>query len=74
MQIRVMGTKQECEQAGNYYSKLAEDTELVSSCSISVLYPNRNSTNQYRIYIDITCKNAFYEQARQNNSAVVLKK
>ena len=52
MKIRVMGTKEECEQARRYYSALSGD-ENVKSVSISDLYPNRNSFNIFRVYIDV---------------------
>ena len=48
MKIRVMGTKEECEQARRYYSALSGD-ENVKSVSISELYPNRNSFNIFRV-------------------------
>lgn len=38
--------------------------EMVRSCSISILYPNRNSVNQYRVYIDIECND--FNQAMTN--------
>lgn len=55
MKIRVMGTREECEQARRYYSQFL-NSDMVSHCSISRLYENRNSLNQYRIYIDISSK------------------
>ncbi len=64
MKIRVTGTKQECEQAQQYYSKFGTNKEMVRSCSISILYPNRNSVNQYRVYIDIECND--FNQAMTN--------
>lgn len=54
MTIRVMGTKQECEQAQVYYNKFATNSE-VKFCTVSELYPNRNSVNQFRVYINIEC-------------------
>lgn len=55
MKIRIMGTREECEQAQRYYSQFL-NSDMVNHCSISRLYPNRNSVNQYRIYIDISSK------------------
>lgn len=55
MKIRVMGTREECEQARRFYSHLA-DGENTEFASVSGLYPNRGSTNQYRVYIEIVCK------------------
>lgn len=52
MKIRVMGTKEECEQAQRYYLSLG-NTDGVKSVSISELYPNRNSFNIFRVYIDV---------------------
>ncbi len=64
MKIRVTGTKDECEQAQVYYGKFGRDSELVKSCTVSNLYPNRNSVNQYRVYIDIECND--FNQAMTN--------
>ena len=55
MKIRVMGTKAECEQAQRFYNHFAQ-CENVSHCTASGLYPNRGSVNQYRVYIEIACK------------------
>ena len=55
MKIRVMGTLEECEQAQRFYTMLARGENILSS-SVSGLYPNRGSTNQYRVYIEIVCK------------------
>lgn len=54
MKIRVMGTKAECEQAQRFYNVFGQ-SENVLSCSVSALYPNRGSVNQYRVYVDIVC-------------------
>lgn len=51
MKIRIMGTKDECLIAMEYYRSLF-DNKSVRAVSISDLYPNRNS-NLYRLYIDI---------------------
>lgn len=64
MKIRITGTKQECEQAQDYYGNFGRNNELVKSCTASNLYPNRNSINQYRVYIDIECID--FNQAMSN--------
>lgn len=55
MKIRVMGTREECEQAQHFYTQLSKGDNVISS-SVSGLYPNRGSTNQYRVYVEILCK------------------
>lgn len=55
MKIRVMGTKVECEQAQRFYESFGRG-ENVNYCSVSRLYPNRGSINQYRVYVEIVCK------------------
>lgn len=55
MKIRVMGTKAECEQAQLFYGHFAQG-ENINYCTVSGLYPNRGSVNQYRVYIEIVCK------------------
>ena len=55
MKIRVMGTKAECEQAQRFYETFGKG-ENVNYCSVSGLYPNRGSVNQYRVYVEIVCK------------------
>ncbi len=52
MKIRVMGTREECNQAVSYYKALANDSN-VKNVSISNLYPNRGSSNQFRLYVEI---------------------
>lgn len=52
MKIRVMGTKEECEQAQRYYLSLG-NTDGVKSVSVSTLYSNRGSVNIYRVYIEV---------------------
>ncbi len=56
MKIRVMGTKEECELAQEYYKEFVHNNEQVQSYSISDLYANRGNSNLYRVYIDITYK------------------
>ncbi len=55
MKIRVMGTKAECEQAQRFYETFGRGGN-VNYCSVSELYPNRGSINQYRVYVEIVCK------------------
>ncbi len=54
MKIRLMGTREECEQVEktlNAYAEKHDDT--VKTLTISGWYDVRNSVNQYRVYIDI---------------------
>ncbi len=53
MKIRVMGTKEECELAQEYYKEFVQNNDCVQSYSISDLYANRGNSNLYRVYIDI---------------------
>ena len=62
MKIRIMGTQEECEQARHYYSQFL-NSDMVNHCSISKLYPNRNSYNQYRLYVDVTSSCDFMNTA-----------
>ena len=55
MKIRIMGTSEECELAQGFYRELSKDPAVKSS-SVSNLYPNRGSTNQYRVYVEIEYK------------------
>lgn len=55
MKIRVWGTQEECKQAKNFYKQFAKN-ENIKSCTVSDLYANRNSVNQYRVYIEIEYK------------------
>ncbi len=52
MEIRVIGTKEECETAASYYGHLEGDVRL-KSISISKLYPSRYSKQKFRIYIEM---------------------
>lgn len=56
MKIRIMGTEEELKVAKNYYSELSKEN-YVKSISISNFYPNRNSFNICRLYIDIEYTN-----------------
>ena len=67
MKIRIMGTQEECEQARRYYSQFL-NSDIVSHCSISRLYPNRNSVNQYRMYIDISSNFDFMNTSSANSA------
>ncbi len=55
MKIRVMGTKAECEQAQSFYRAFGRGDNVIY-CSVSGLYPNRGSVNQFRVYVEIACK------------------
>ncbi len=55
MKIRVMGTREECEQAQRFYDRIGKGENILHS-SVSGLYPNRGSNNQYRVYVEIVCK------------------
>ena len=56
MKIRIMGTEEELKVAKEYYSGLTKE-DYIKSVTISDFYPNRNSYNQYRLYIEIEYKN-----------------
>ncbi len=53
MKIRVMGTKEECILAQEYYKEFVNNNACVKYYSISELYANRGNSNLYRVYIDI---------------------
>lgn len=53
MKIRIMGTSEECKKMQALFNSMSV-LDGVQSVSVSDLYPNRNSTNVYRVYIDIT--------------------
>lgn len=55
MKIRVTGTREECEQAQRFYGHLGKGDNVLYS-SVSGLYPNRGSNNQFRVYVEIVCK------------------
>lgn len=52
MKIRIMGTKDECLRAGEYYRGLEQDENVKSVC-VSGLYQNRGSSTVFRVYIDV---------------------
>lgn len=64
MKIRITGTKDECILAQKYYLRFGE-SEDVSYCSVSGLYPNRNSINQYRVYVDISFKTDYIDTCKR---------
>ena len=55
MKIRVMGTREECEQAQRFYERLGRGDNVLYS-TVSGLYPNRGSNNQFRVYVETVCK------------------
>ena len=55
MKIRITGTSDELTLAKDYYNSLSKE-DYVNSLSISQFYKNRNSINQYRLYVDIEYK------------------
>lgn len=55
MKIRIWGTKDECAQAQSFYNLLGQDP-AVKFCTVSRMYPNRGSTNQFRVYVEIEYK------------------
>ncbi len=65
MKIRIMGTQEECNIAKSYYQTLSND-ENVKNISISNLYPNRGSSNQYRLYVEID----YYETMVSTTKAI----
>lgn len=62
MKIRITGRKEELELAEKYYLNLMNES-YVKSLTISNFYPNRGSTNQYRLYVDIE----YYDSYLLNN-------
>ena len=52
MKIRIMGTRSECEVAQGYYSALEKDAN-VKRVTVSDLYPNRGSTTEFRVYVEV---------------------
>lgn len=64
MKIRITGTKSECLGITNLFAEIAKNSNTISSLEISGQYPNRNSINVYRVYIDVK-----YEEA--NNDDII---
>lgn len=56
MKIRITGIETECLSATNLFAEIAKNSNTISSLEISGLYPNRNSKNVYRVYIDVKYK------------------
>ncbi len=54
MKIRIMGTEAECQYAQKYYASLEKEKTIVSSVTVSSIYPNRGSNTTFRVYVDIT--------------------
>lgn len=55
MEIRVIGTKEECETLRKNYL-IIEKAENVESVTVSKLYPCRNSLDNFRLYINVKYK------------------
>lgn len=55
MKLRVMGTKDECELARQYYSALEREPN-VKYVSVSRNYTNRGSNTLFRVYIEVEYK------------------
>lgn len=49
MKVRLMGTKRECEIMQDFFRKNLQNG---SGYSVSGLYPNRGSTDMYRVYVE----------------------
>ncbi len=58
MKIRITGTKPECQIASSYYNSLRGQPNVKYVC-ISGFYPNRGSSELFRVYIEIE----YYETA-----------
>lgn len=58
MKIRITGTKPECQIASDYYNSLRGQPNIKYVC-VSGFYPNRGSSELYRVYIEIE----YYETA-----------
>lgn len=56
MKIRITGTESECLGITNLFAEIAKNSNTISSLEISGRYPNRNSKNVYRVYIDVKYK------------------
>ena len=52
MNIRVMGTAEECAAATAYYRGLENDPN-VKYVEVSKPYTNRGSSSRYRVYIEV---------------------
>lgn len=56
MKIRITGTELECLEIANLFAEIEKNQQSITSLEISRLYPNRNSKNVYRVYIDVKYK------------------
>lgn len=63
MKIRITGTESECLGITNLFAEIAKNNNTISCLEISGLYPNRNSKNVYRVYIEVK-----YEEANNDNT------
>lgn len=62
MKIRIMGTRSECEVAQGYYSALEKEVN-VKRVTVSGLYPNRGSTMEFRVYVEVEYHSDILETA-----------
>lgn len=65
MQIRLMGTQEECRAAQRFYKQL-ESEGFVKSLQISNLYANRGSNTIFRVYINIEYLESHLKQVEVN--------
>ena len=70
MKLRVMGTKDECFLAQEYYRAL-ENQNNVKYVDVSKLYPNRGSNTLFRVYIEVVYKSEVEELQRLLRGRVV---
>lgn len=56
MKIRITGTKSECLAISNLFAEITENNKNIKCFEINGLYPNRNSKDVYRIYINVEYK------------------
>lgn len=63
MKLRVMGTKDECKLAQEYYRTL-EKQDNVKYVEVSDLYANRGSRKLFRVYIEIVYRSEVEELQR----------
>lgn len=64
MNIRITGTEEELEVAKDYYQSLSKE-DYVKTITISDFYPNRNSNNQYRLYVEIEYKDLINKTTKE---------
>lgn len=63
MKIRITGTKSECLAISNLFAEITENNKNIKCFEINSLYPNRNSKDVYRIYINVE-----YEETNNDNT------